>query len=50
MDKENQNYYLRIKNIFKSFNNILEKEGSDMNLITDYLDSKNKTIFFDIIK
>lgn len=50
MDKENQNYYLRIKNIFKSFNNILEKEGNDISLITDYLDSKNKTIFFDLIK
>ena len=50
MDKENQNYYLRIKNIFKSFDNMLQKEGSDISLITDNLDSKNKTIFFDLIK
>lgn len=50
MDKENLNYYLRIKNIFKSFKNILEKEGNDMNFIINYLDDKNKTIFFDLIK
>ena len=50
MDKENQDYYLRIKNIFKSFNNMLENEGCDMSLITENLDSKNKTIFFDLIK
>ena len=50
MDKENQNYYLRIKNIFKSFDNMLQKEGSDISLITDNLDSKNKTNFFDLIK
>jgi hypothetical protein len=50
MDKENQNYYLRIKNIFKSFKSMLENEGNDMNLITDFLDNKNKAIFFDLIK
>ena len=50
LDKENQNYYLRIKNIFKSFKDMLENAGSDMSPITNYLDDKNKTIFFDLIK
>ena len=50
LDKENQNYYLRIKNIFKSFKDMLENAGSDMSPIINYLDDKNKTIFFDLIK
>lgn len=50
LDKENQNYYLRIKNIFKSFKDMLENAGSDISPITNYLDDKNKTIFFDLIK
>ena len=50
LNKENQNYYLRIKNIFKSFKDMLENAGSDMSPIINYLDDKNKTIFFDLIK
>ena len=50
LDKENQNYYLRIKNIFKSFKDMLENAGSDISPITNYLDDKNKAIFFDLIK